>query len=365
MFIEKLCYKSEQGEQIGPVNLRSDLSLIFGRNGAGKTRTLNLLFNIGNIHKELKLRFIGDHQIVLNKDGKKYFYHLVTKESPIKIGKKIVEQDSLYSGEMGENLIFDRTKNLLLDEIDNSETSYSPAEDDLSLNYVKDIKKNKTMLELRDYLTQFKRLDYSMSNVLQQKHIPDALMVEPDGTMLDVAIINIMSKYPSYFSKIKDYFIEIFPQIEDIVIAPLTTVGNVAINTIFIKECGIDFTYPYFMAASGMVKVLAILSILLSPAEKSLILIDELENGLDYESIVKISEVLKQISTEVQIVITTHSPIVVSNFDLENWIIAKRDKIHSIFYDVVIDDKLKKLLNKNIEKYSLYSQDLLTLKEQK
>ena len=221
------------------------------------------------------------------------------------------------------------------------------------------------MLEIKEFLTEFKRLDYSMTNVLQQKYVPDALMVEPDGTMLDVALINIINKFPQYFKKIKAYFIEIFPQVEDITVKPFHRVGNMSFDTIFIKECDLNFEYPYYAAASGMIKVLAILSILLSPVKKSLILIDELENGLDYESIIRMSEIIKDISAFVQIIITTHSPIVASNFDFANWVIAKREKTHTKFYDVVVDSKMKDLLKKNIEKYSLYSQDLLTLEEQR
>lgn len=360
MFIEKLLFKSKDGEQIGPIKLREYLNVIFGKNAAGKTRTLNVLFNLSNIHKAPKPTHTGTWNMVIKGEKETYSYEL---DVGIRDRKKVVIQDSLYAGEIGRKLIFDRAKGSLFNEVTESEEAYTPIDDELSLNYVKDVKKYKTALEVKDYLSQFKRLDYSMSKVVGMRFVDNALMVEPDGTGLDMAIINIMTQYPSHFEKIKSYFVEIFPQVQDLLILNIQ-VGNAIMKTIFIKENILDKPYAYFEAASGMIKILALLSILFSPAEKSLILIDELENSLDYISLVKIGDIIKEVCLDKQIVIVTHSPVLANIFDLKDWIVSERERRHTKFFNVIEDENLKILLSKNLENYSLYTQNLLPLDEQ-
>ncbi|MCG2707459.1 MAG: ATP-binding protein [Candidatus Omnitrophica bacterium] len=363
MYFEKLLYKGFGEEQIGPIKLNKGLNVIFGRNAVGKTRTLNVMFNLGQMHKNPRLLRKGVWNINLRDSKRQFFYELNVVQSE---KTPIVEQDSLYGGEVGENLIFDRNKQLLLNETTNETERYSPISNELSVYYAKDTEKHKTVLEIKDYFSQFKRLDYSLTKVITQSINPESgpLTVSPDGTNLDAAILNIMKGYPNAFENIKRSFREIFPHIEDI--SPgMLSVANAKLETIFIKEDYLDKAYPWLDASSGMIKILALLSILYSPVEKSLILIDELENSLDYEGISRISDVIAEIGSEKQVIIATHSPILANAFNLKDWIVCKRQDRDTKFYNVVIDNKLKSFLNDNYENYSLYIQDLLHLEEQK
>lgn len=359
MFIEKVLCTIADGEQIGPLKLNKHLSVIFGKNAAGKTRTLNVLFSLSNIHKMPKVNIHGNWHIQLRSDKRSYMYKLEISRK--ENGKSFITHDSLYAGE--EKLIFDRTKGLLLNETTKEEEPYTPIDDELSMNYVKDAKKYQTILEVRDYISQFKRLDYSMSKIIQQRYAPDTLTVDPDGTNLDTAILNLMNRYPQCFEKIKASFIEIFPRVEDIVMVNLPA-GNAVIKIVGIKEDILEKPYAYFEAASGMIKILALFTILFSPAEKSLILIDELENSLDYLSLVKIGDIIKEVSLDRQVVIVTHSPTLANIFDLKHWIVAEREKRHTKFFNVKEDEDLRLLLSKNLENHELYTQDLLPLDEQ-
>ena len=289
------------------------------------------------------------------------------------LNKLLVSQDSLYSFSNGqEKLLFNREKETLFNEITNTNEIYSPIGDELTLNYVKDQKKYKTSLEIMKFIQNFKILNYSMSQSTGF-NIPisatplsadNILMVEPDSSQLDTALMNINKDYPDHFNQIKAKFIEIFPQVEDLIELPLVITTNLSLSTIFIKESILNKPYPLTEAASGMRKILSLLTILFSPEEKSIILIDELENSLDYLSIVNIGEIIKEVSHSRQIIIVTHSPILANVFDLDNWIISERQHEHTKFYRIREDNDLRNLMKQNIENFSLYTQNLLTLDEQ-
>ncbi|MBN1698818.1 MAG: ATP-binding protein [Spirochaetales bacterium] len=58
----------------------------------------------------------------------------------------------------------------------------------------------------------------------------------------------------------------------------------------------------------------------------SLILIDEIENGLDYKTLKKIIKYLIDYSEDMQIIITSHSPLVCELVHPDHWRIIKRNK---------------------------------------
>ena len=365
MFLQRLVYQDRfSGEKVGPLILNPNLNIIFGKSASGKTRTLNILFGIGLMHRGGPVSSTSPETwaVLFKERDKEYFYQVGTGNNE---GNLFVKQDALHSG-AGETLIFDREQNKLLNEVTNEEERYSPISNELSLNYVKDTEKHKTALKLRNYLTQFKRLDYSIANVVGATSLLDnnRLIVEPNGAFLDATISNIMNGFPTSFEKIKMNFMDIYPHVENISIGKLP-VGINSIQTLFIKEDFLDIPYPWFHASSGMVKTLALLSILFSPLEKSLIMIDEIENSLDYEGLVKIADIIKEVSMDRQIVVATHSPIFANMFAFDQWIICTREGKRTKFHNIKKDAKLAELFNQNFDNFSLYTQDFLNLVEQK
>lgn len=354
-------YSNEIGEQCGPLILNKELNILFGANGAGKTRTLNIISHLSVQHRKQKVKYSGNHNIIIRNGDEKYIYDLNLK----KVDKGlIVTQDNLYAGKE-KRIIFDRKKNLLLNEVTNELERYSPIDDELSFNYVKDTEKYRTVLMINDYLRRYKRLDSFVSGDYFTNLPVDIITVSPQGIGIDTVLLNVMRKYPKIFEDIKDNFVDIYPQIEDIIKGDIIFEPRTLQETIFLKEKGIQKEYHYLHAASGMIRVLTILSLLFSPEENSLILIDELENSLDYESLRKIIEIIKDIGSETQMIIVTHSPIVADMFSLEDWIIVKREGLKVKYFNVREDEDLRDLRKRNIENYSLYSQDLLTLDEHK
>ena len=87
----------------------------------------------------------------------------------------------------------------------------------------------------------------------------------------------------------------------------------------------------YFDAASlsdGSLRFIALTTLLLQPValRPSVIIVDEPELGLHPAAITILASLIKQVSTETQIVAATQSPIFLDHFEPEDVIIAERVK---------------------------------------
>ena len=85
----------------------------------------------------------------------------------------------------------------------------------------------------------------------------------------------------------------------------------------------------YFDAASlsdGSLRFIALATLLLQPIElrPSVILLDEPELGLHPAAITILASLIKQVSTETQIVVATQSPLILDHFEPEDVLVAER-----------------------------------------
>ncbi|GAB4463137.1 MAG: AAA family ATPase [Bacteroidales bacterium] len=101
----------------------------------------------------------------------------------------------------------------------------------------------------------------------------------------------------------------------------------------------------YFNAHSlsdGTLRFIALITLLLQPEPPKTIIIDEPELGLHPAAIYKLAEIVKMVSQESQIIISTQSPYLIDEFDPENIIITERENNQSIF---------KRLSKQNLQKW--------------
>lgn len=135
----------------------------------------------------------------------------------------------------------------------------------------------------------------------------------------------------SVFTLIKNNFINIFPEVEDIKIDFLTKESDVSIKDflellpfISIKD---SFSKKWILEdrmSSGMLRVLIHLSeIYLSP-KGAVILIDEFENSLGVNCIDILTDSLLHDAKDLQFIATSHHPYIINNIPYEYWKIVTR-----------------------------------------
>jgi predicted ATPase len=88
-----------------------------------------------------------------------------------------------------------------------------------------------------------------------------------------------------------------------------------------------DFKVPGWMLSTGTLRLLALLTLLRHPNPPSLIVVEEIENGLDPRSIHLIVEEIRNavLYGTTQVVLTTHSPYLLDLLTIEHLVLVERD----------------------------------------
>lgn len=88
-----------------------------------------------------------------------------------------------------------------------------------------------------------------------------------------------------------------------------------------------DFKVPGWMLSTGTLRVLALLAVLRHPEPPPLVVVEEIENGLDPRSIhLLVEEIRTAVQTGVtQVVLTTHSPYLLDLLKLDQLVLVARD----------------------------------------
>ena len=87
-----------------------------------------------------------------------------------------------------------------------------------------------------------------------------------------------------------------------------------------------NFKVPGWLLSTGTLRILALLALLRHPEPPPLIIIEEIENGLDPQSVrLIISEMRDAISDgKTQIIMTTHSPFLLDLVSLDHIVLVER-----------------------------------------
>ena len=142
------------------------------------------------------------------------------------------------------------------------------------------------------------------------------------------------------FATIKQRFADVFPQIEDIKIAPLETKEKEMPDLlkdypfIQIKEKGVKHWISQNRISSGMFRTLMQLSELYLCSEGTVFLIDEFENSLGINCINEITNDILASKRKLQFVLTSHHPYIIDAIGYNNWKLVTRNagviKTHNI-----------------------------------
>lgn len=138
---------------------------------------------------------------------------------------------------------------------------------------------------------------------------------------------------PNIFQKIRSRFIDIFQQIEDIKIEPMEIdelpkrlTENTAV--ISIKEKSVPKWIREDRMSSGMLRTIIHVSDIFLSNEGSVILIDEFENSLGINCIDILTDDMIHENKTLQFIATSHHPYIINNIPYEYWKIVTRQGGH-------------------------------------
>ncbi len=156
-------------------------------------------------------------------------------------------------------------------------------------------------------------------------------------------ILNKISTQPALKKKLVEKLQLLYPRFEDYGV--IVEGGTVQI---FFTEK--EYHIPATRLSDGTLRYLSLLAILYSPSKPSLLCLEEPELGLHPDILPTIAEILKEVSQETQIVVTTHSDIIIDTLSLtpEDVIVCENSDGYTVMQRLDKDD-----LSEWLERYSL------------
>ncbi len=172
--------------------------------------------------------------------------------------------------------------------------------------------------------------DTSNSSPMKQLcNIADNFMLKTNGSNLAAYLYFIKLKHPKIFNKIEAVIRSIAPYFEKFDLKPDRN-NEQQIKLEWVEK-GSDMYMDGHSFSDGTLRFIALTTLLLQPEPPNIIIIDEPELGLHPFAINIIAEMIKAVSEESQIIISTQSPNFVNNFEVEDIVVVDRHNNQSVF----------------------------------
>ncbi|MEA1052145.1 AAA family ATPase [Lamprobacter modestohalophilus] len=346
MRIEEFEYQDYQREwRLDPVQF-SDLTLLVGISGVGKTQILEALYNLKRIADGKSLNGIEWKVTFSTKDNRRYQWSgrfekldglsTSTAGECLEDDREVAEKPIiLYENlTLGEQQVIARTKDEIRLHGENTPklTSTSSAINLLAEeDAIKPVREAFRRIILSD---QSNSLFWYRGRILIRKM--DKLSERYDSlekvresaldTMTKLALV--YRNHPDQFKAIRERFLDIFPQVTDIKIEPLddldapTLIADMPI--IQIREQGVKNWIEQDKISSGMMRTIQHIAELFLWPDGTVILIDEFENSLGVNCIDIITEDLLHYHRRLQFILTSHHPYIINNIGPQYWKVVTR-----------------------------------------
>jgi ABC-type lipoprotein export system ATPase subunit len=323
-------------------NLNSDVNILAGVNGSGKTTILNYVYELISAHKKPDL-----YSGIIN--GIKLFFD---NDSCLRC-KYIKENDTIINFEKKSQN--DPEFKAIMSRLEEQEGE----------NYIK-IKKSFKPVQLETYTISLEDLGMTLNelnelfnvdfigtfdNSLKQSEAVKKLSDDNVNTELDWEIYHLQNKYLDYqlnISKRKDAVIDEsknikeelnkikypqtrFLEIIDNLFSETGKVINKDKNQIEFLLDDKEIT-PYQLSSGEKQILIILLTVLVQDNKPSILFMDEPEISLHIEWQKKIIQYIRELNPNVQVIIATHSPALI----MEGW----QDKVFEV-RDLIVKDKSK------------------------
>jgi predicted ATPase len=171
---------------------------------------------------------------------------------------------------------------------------------------------------------QFLNLNpYAMGNSSLQKRTGGAIHLAKDGSNIAEYLLSIYSQDPLAFNGILETLQYVLPYARDL--QPKIT--SELERSVYLQLTEANFKVPGWLFSTGTLRILALLAVLRHPQPPPLIVIEEIENGLDPRTIHLIVDEIRNVveSGLSQVILTTHSPYLLDLLPLSQIVLVERD----------------------------------------
>jgi predicted ATPase len=161
-----------------------------------------------------------------------------------------------------------------------------------------------------------------MGEPRRQRRATSQILLEKDGSNVAEYLLDIQKRDRDAFDSIVSTLQQILPYSQDLQMALTSELDR----SIYPQLTEGNFKVPGWLLSTGTLRILALLALLRHPEPPPLIIIEEIENGLDPQSVrLIINEMREAISAgKTQIIMTTHSPFLLDLVSLDHIVLVER-----------------------------------------
>lgn len=154
--------------------------------------------------------------------------------------------------------------------------------------------------------------------------INDNEFLRPDGSNLPAFLYLLLKKYPIEYSMVRRTIQRVAPFFDDFLLRP-DPLNEETIRLAW-KHKNSDQYFGAPSLSDGTLRFVALATLFLQPKEfrPSIILVDEPELGLHPHAITLLASVVKQVSQETQVILSTQSSLLLDHFQPEDVLVADR-----------------------------------------
>jgi len=324
------------GWEFEEINFISNLTLLVGGSGVGKTQILNAINDLKKIANGTSINGLEWSIIFSIDSGEEYKwegkfeskdYNEVWSTDVDEKGFNLVfEKLTSY---IDEGFLFERNPNLIvfrgktLPKLSSIESMmHILAEEEEIKKVVSAFNKIKLKDNTRKENTQSTIVETFLEELKQYKKIE---YIKNLPLPITAKLYLCQESKRDIFYQIENRFKDIFPQIEAVQIrAKHSVVFQLVELTIYIKEKGVPKWIKESRISSGMLRTLIHIAELYLSSNGSVILIDEFENSLGVNCIDILTDDLIHENKSIQFIATSHHPYIINNIPYEYWKIVSR-----------------------------------------
>ncbi len=227
-----------------------------------------------------------------------------------------------------ESCMFRSVQTGMKEEIGGEEGKALESDSELAIFQVKDQDKYPTPYKVLRQLQEwrlYKDIDVGPDAPIRQPALirPTVILAE-NGANLASVLNSIQQQHPSTWKEIEEMLETVYPQFHSITFPPEGGDGKVVLRwweRPYERQGGFSAN----LLSDGTLKFLCLVAILKSPAPPPLICIDEPELGLHPDWIKVVAELLQSAAARTQLIVSTHSPQLVSKLSPDQLVIAEKE----------------------------------------
>lgn len=186
--------------------------------------------------------------------------------------------------------------------------------------------REKSKIDILENITRWQFVNLnpsSMGSPRPQKRTGGKISLTNDGSNIAEYLLSIYKLDKAAFDGIIETLQYVLPYARDI----QPTLTSELERNVYLQLTESDFKVPGWLLSTGTLRILALLALLRHPEPAPLIVIEEIENGLDPRTLDLIVEEIRNVveAGKTQVILTTHSPYLLDLLSLSQIILVERD----------------------------------------